>query len=131
VTLPQSVERAIISHAIETSPAECCGLLLGHDAAIVEAARARNVADEPSRRYLIDPSEHLRQIRRGRQRGLEVIGAYHSHPRSGPEPSETDRAAGFSDFVFVIIGLGSATPELAAWRWAGGNFAPIPLVRST
>jgi desampylase len=130
VTLPECVERHIVAHAIEAAPAECCGLLLGRHEEIVDAVRTRNVAGEPTRRYQIDPADYFRQIRESRARGLEVIGAYHSHPRSDPHPSDTDRAHGFGDFVFLIVGLGRGTPELAGWTWRDGNFASIPLVRS-
>jgi proteasome lid subunit RPN8/RPN11 len=91
----------------------------------------RNVADDPERRYRVDPADHLRCIREGRRRGLEVIGVYHSHPRSGAQPSATDRDEGFGGFVFLIVGLGAEVPEVAGWVWAEGNFAPFPLVRSS
>ena len=59
---------------------------------------------------------------------LEVLGVYHSHPRSAAVPSYTDRAEAFEHFIFVIVGLGS-DPDLKAWNWAGGNFDPLPIVR--
>jgi proteasome lid subunit RPN8/RPN11 len=104
-------------------------LLLGTDADILDCRSAANVANDPLRRYLIDPHDHLRAIREARARGLEVIGAYHSHPRSAAVPSFTDAAEGFDHFVFVIAGLVAEPPELTAWRWAGGNFTAVPLVR--
>ena len=52
-----------------------------------------------------------------------MVGAYHSHPRGGPEASETDTAQAFRDFVFVIVGLGGAA---AGWR-----FAPTRLTTET
>jgi desampylase len=90
---------------------------------------AANVADDPLRRYLIDPRDHLGAIREARARGLQVIGAYHSHPRSAAVPSATDAAEGFGNFVFVIAGLALEPPELTAWAWSDGNFTAVPLVR--
>src|SRR5580765_8772564 len=81
-----------VAHAREAAPDECCGLLLGRGDQIVEAARARNVADDPTTRFLIDPADHFAAIRGGRERGLEVIGFYHSHPASAPDPSPRDLA---------------------------------------
>ena len=104
-------------------------MLIGTDADILDSRAAANLADDPLRRYLIDPRDHLRAIREARARGLQVIGAYHSHPRSAAVPSATDAAEGFGDFVFVIAGLAAEPPELTAWRWADGNFAAVPLVR--
>ena len=68
-------------------------------------------------------------MREARARRLDVVGAYHSHPRSAAIPSATDAVAGFSDFLFLIIGLGVDPPAVAAWSWTDGNFAAVPLVR--
>jgi proteasome lid subunit RPN8/RPN11 len=129
VRLPDAVAAGIIAHARQTSPAECCGLLIGSLTDIGEAVPATNIADDPRRRYVIDPRDHLRAIRSARQRDLEVIGAYHSHPRSAPIPSETDAAQAFGEFLWVIVGLEADPPEICAWRWADGNFVPVALVR--
>ena len=130
MTIVADVEAAIVAHARATAPEECCGLLLGDAGGIRDAAPARNIADDPVRRYLIDPVDHLAAIRAGRSRALEVIGAYHSHPRSAALPSATDAAEAFGGFVFVIVGLAAEPPELRAWRWDNGNFTAVPLVRA-
>jgi proteasome lid subunit RPN8/RPN11 len=130
VTLPNSVEAAIIAHARRDRPSECCGLLLGESDAIVEAVPLANAAENPERRYFIEPAAYLKVLRAARQRSLDVIGVYHSHPRSTATPSPTDAAEGFSHFIFLIVGLAMETPELTAWTWADGNFTPIPIVRS-
>ena len=119
VTILAPVEAAIVAHARATAPAECCGLLLG-DADTHSPTRRRpgTSPTTPRRRYLIDPADHLAAIRDARGRSLEVVGAYHSHPRSAPIPSPTDAAEAFCDFVFVIVGLGTEPPEVRAWRWA-------------
>lgn len=129
VILPDTVEAAILDHARRQAPDECCGLLLGAPGALVEAVPTANVADEPRRRYRIDPRDHLRILHAARARGLDIVGAYHSHPRSAAVPSETDGAEAFTNFVFLIVGLGVDPPDLRAWMWDGGNFAAVPLVR--
>ena len=131
VRLPAAVEAAMVAHACDAVPAECCGLLLGTADTILEARRARNVATEANRRYEIDPIEHLAVIRDARSRSLEVVGAYHSHPRSPARPSATDADQAFSHFLFVIVGLETGTADVRGWQWREGNFAPVPLVRVT
>ena len=127
--LADGIEAALVAHARRAAPDECCGLLIGTPAEVVEAVAVRNLADDPTTRYSIDPRDHLQALRSARQRGLQVIGAYHSHPRSAARPSPRDAAEAFSDFVFVSVGLASEPPELRAWTWTDGNFAPVPLVR--
>jgi proteasome lid subunit RPN8/RPN11 len=127
--MARRVETAIVAHARAEAPRECCGLLIGAADEIVDTVAASNIASNPTTRYLIDPQDHLRAIREARGRGLQVIGAYHSHPRSAATPSPTDAAEGFGHFVFVIAGLATEPPELTAWGWTDGNFAAMPLVR--
>jgi proteasome lid subunit RPN8/RPN11 len=129
VLLAPVAEAAILAHARQQAPEECCGLLIGKDTDVLAAVPVANVAEERRRRYQIDPREHFRVIHEARCRALDVIGAYHSHPRSRAVPSETDRAEGFTGFLFLIAGLAVDPPELRAWMWTGGNFVPVPLVR--
>ena len=124
---------AIRRHAQAADPHECCGLLLGLPDEIQTAVPASNRAADPTRRYEIDPQEHFAAIRTARGRGVEVVGAYHSHPRSAPLPSVTDRAEAFDDFVFVIAGRPEAAADrltfaVRAWRLSSGNFVELPLV---
>jgi desampylase len=129
VAFPEAVEAALVAHARAAAPAECCGLLIGTADEVVDAVTARNVADDPAARYLIDPRDHLQALRAARRSGLDVIGAYHSHPRSAARPSQTDAAEAFAEFLFVIVGLATEPPEVTGWIWADGNFAAVPLVR--
>lgn len=129
--LPAGVEAAIIAHARRQRPAECCGLLLGSGEEIVESVPTRNAADDPVRRYVVDPHDHLQAIRSARTRSLQVIGVYHSHPRSTATPSPTDKAQAFGHFIFLIVGLVAEPPEITAWSWADGNFTALPIVRFT
>lgn len=128
--LHADVEAHLVAHARDEAPRECCGLLFGRADEILAARRARNVADDPERRYVIEPRDHLSAIRDARAAGLDVIGAYHSHPRTRAVPSPTDAAQAFPDFLWVIVGLGGDAPEVAGWAWSDGNFTPVPLVRS-
>jgi proteasome lid subunit RPN8/RPN11 len=130
LTLTVSVEAAIIAHAVRDAPCECCGLLIGTQHDVTDVWPARNVADDPLRRYVVDPQDHVRALRHARERGVDVIGAYHSHPRTAAEPSPTDASQAFSDFFWIIAGLATDPPGLTAWWWDEGNFVPVTLVRS-
>jgi len=129
VKLRAKVESAVVAHARRALPAECCGLLLGTPDAVLDSMPAANIADDPTRRYLVDPRDHLQAIRIARQRGLEVVGAYHSHPRSSAQPSATDAAQAFGEFLWIIVGFSGSSPDLRAWSWVEGNFVPVTLVR--
>ena len=121
--------RVVVSHAREAAPDECCGLLLGRGDEIVEAARARNIAEEPATRFLVDPEDHFKARRAARERGLEVVGFYHSHPGSAPEPSPRDLAEfSYPGHLYAIVGLRAERAEVALFRFEGGNFQRLSFV---
>jgi proteasome lid subunit RPN8/RPN11 len=121
---------AIRAHARRALPHECCGLLLGRDDSIDEAVPLENRAAEPTRRYEIDPRDYLAAIKRCRGTRRAVVGAYHSHPRSTAEPSESDRAGAFSSFLYLIAGpvAGDSSLPVQAYRFENGNFRAVALV---
>jgi proteasome lid subunit RPN8/RPN11 len=85
-------------HGEETYPHECCGVLLGRfedeERRLVTAiARAGNTrTDSPHNRYNIDPRELIAIQRQARERGLDIVGFYHSHPDHPARWSPTDLA---------------------------------------
>ena len=130
IRIGPAVLHAIEQHARAAAPEECCGLLIARNGRIDEAIPVENQAADPGRRYEIAPRDYLDAIRRCRGADAVVIGAYHSHPESPAEPSQTDRATAFSDFLYVIAGPAQPAAELAvrAYRLKGGNFHPVRLV---
>jgi proteasome lid subunit RPN8/RPN11 len=126
--LNRSAIDAIVAHAREAAPAECCGVLVGRHGEVVEAAPTRNAADRPTR-FLIDPRDHFAVIRSARGRQLEVVGYYHSHPHSPARPSDTDIAeATYPDHLSLIVSLASNPPEIRLYRFDGRNFLEEPFV---
>lgn len=121
---------AIEQHARRAAPYECCGLLIGRASRIDEAVPVENRAADRVRHYEIDPRDYFAAIKRCRGTARAVVGAYHSHPRSAAEPSETDLAAAFADFLFVIAGpvAGDLPLLIRAYRMEQGNFRSIRLV---
>jgi proteasome lid subunit RPN8/RPN11 len=128
VAVPAAVIDAVLAHAAAAAPREACGLLLGRGSRIHRAMPARNLAALDTR-FEIAPEDHFAAVRAARAEGLEVIGAYHSHPGSPAEPSETDRAAAFAGFLFVIA-TPVPRPHLRVWELAEGNFTERPFVRT-
>jgi proteasome lid subunit RPN8/RPN11 len=132
VTLLRAALETLVAHAREEAPNECCGLLLGTSSSIAEAARARNIADQPRSRFLIDPKDHIDLRRSARARGLEVLGFYHSHPASPAVPSPTDLAeATYPGHLYLIVGLASEPPDVAIYQLDDserGNFLRLPVV---
>jgi proteasome lid subunit RPN8/RPN11 len=95
--LSESIYNALRTHGEETYPHECCGVLLGrsHEGVneVEKAVRAGNTrTDSAHNRYSIAPQELVRIQRQGRERGLDIVGFYHSHPDHPAQWSKTDFA---------------------------------------
>jgi proteasome lid subunit RPN8/RPN11 len=93
-------------------------MLLGRSREIVAAVRACNLDADPNR-FLIDPKDHFDALRQARALGFEVLGFYHSHPRSSPAPSPTDQAeASYRHHLYLIVSLQTAPPAFGLY-WLG------------
>jgi proteasome lid subunit RPN8/RPN11 len=109
---------AMIAHARETSPQECCGLIGGiSEIRAATLYRLRNVTQHPESAYEAAPEDLFTAQRQMRDRGEGLLAIYHSHPRSSdPSPSETDvRLAFYPSAKYLIIGLGGTNAIIKAF----------------
>ena len=93
----------MIQSVSDCLPEEGCGLLAGVGEKIHEVLPIENKEHSPVR-YRMDPQEQLNAFLYIEEKGWELLGIYHSHPK-GPETlSETDIAeAYYPDAIYVII----------------------------
>ena len=96
ITLVEKIVDEIKSHAERDYPDECGGMLVGRfsshgEKEVSEILQLEN-AREDSRhnRVLILPKDVLRAERYAREKKLDVIGYYHSHPNAPAVPSQYD-----------------------------------------
>jgi len=117
-----------VRHAREARPAECCGLLLGSATRVAETIRTPNATDDPNR-FFIEPQAHIEARREARGRNLEVVGFYHSHPHSPPEPSTTDLTeASYPDHLYLIVSPATDPARIRLFRLVGGRFLEVPFL---
>jgi proteasome lid subunit RPN8/RPN11 len=115
VTIVGAALAEMFAHAREEAPNECCGVLIGGTEAILAAVRARNLALSPTR-YVLDPEDHFAAQRNARARNLQVVGFYHSHPRSAAFPSDSDIAeSAYAEAIYVIVGIRDGAQEAKAF----------------
>jgi proteasome lid subunit RPN8/RPN11 len=114
----------IRAHGERDYPFECCGLLLGSFAedghkAVVETYPISNAREEEAKRnrFLIEPEELLQGERYAREKGVDVIGFYHSHPDSPAAPSQYDLDHAWPTYSYIIVSVGSERAlDLRSWE---------------
>lgn len=129
--LAKSVRDSILEHAREAAPKEACGLLGGQDGdppVVLDSIRTPNVAEQPTRRFEIDPEALVTGHESFEAADRSLLGFYHSHPAGPAAPSETDRGgAAWPNSYVLIASLAEREPELGAWWFTGETFRSVPL----
>jgi proteasome lid subunit RPN8/RPN11 len=128
--MPQALVDAMIAQAQADLPNECCGLLAGHlvdekkRGIVVERFPLTNTAASPTR-YEADPRGLIRAFIAMRDRGLDHLAIYHSHPTSDPVPSRTDHEwAFYPDVHYFIMSLKGPQPVMRSWWLSEAGFMP-------
>lgn len=120
--------QAIAQHAQAESPNEACGLIVGQGSRAIRIIPVKNVSPDPRHHYVMDIAALAQVLPAAHREGLELIGLYHSHPASDPLPSPTDIAqATYPRTPYLIVGLRSGEPKLAAWEMTAGRVYPVTL----
>jgi proteasome lid subunit RPN8/RPN11 len=125
MTTTDDVLASIRRHGAQAYPEEGCGFLLGtmeegENQVVDTEPVANRRTDNRERRYEITPDDYRAADRVAQDRGLDVVGFYHSHPDHPAEPSDTDlEEAAFPGYTYVIISVHGGTPhEITAWTLA-------------
>ncbi len=112
----------ITRHGEQAYPYEGCGLLLGRAEdghkiveEILPVENARE-SDAQHNRYLIPPDAVLKGEQLAAQKGLDVVGFFHSHPDHPERPSDFDRDHAWPWYAYLITSVqqGRAV-KTAAW----------------
>ena len=100
----------MVAHARKTYPNECCGAMLGSISdgtkTVRQALPLENAfAGAQAARYELRPEDLLAADTAARERNLDLIGIYHSHPDCGAYFSETDLKNSCPWYSFVVLSV--------------------------
>jgi [CysO sulfur-carrier protein]-S-L-cysteine hydrolase len=131
VDLPADIEQAMLAWSHACHPEEACGLLAGIPGGGLRMAYPLTNALHSPDRYTIEPTEHFGALQHAERQGWELVGAFHSHPHGGAEPSATDvRLAGEPDWLYVVVGMEEVRrPVVRAFHIRSGTVTEVELVR--
>jgi proteasome lid subunit RPN8/RPN11 len=109
------------THARESYPEECCGFLLGTESGpeknVLDLLEFKNSSEQNrTRRFTIKPEEYRDAESLAREKGLDVLGLYHSHPDHPARPSQFDLEHALPWWSYVIIEVDRGQPSaIASW----------------
>ena len=123
VYLTEEHIRQIEAHGERTFPYECGGMLIGRfedgKKSVVELLPMENAMSEAEQhnRVLILPKDVLRAERFAREKRLDVVGYYHSHPDHPAVPSQFDLDHALPVWTYIIVSVeaGKAV-DVRAWE---------------
>lgn len=131
--------KVIRAHAESAYADECCGLLLGtieqrHGSLVKTLVEVRSTTNAWSSEqndlipinssltktcrdcYWIAPEALLANQRYARDRGLAIIGVYHSHPDHPAIPSKFDQELAWPQYSYIIVSVQAGTSQdLSSW----------------
>jgi proteasome lid subunit RPN8/RPN11 len=114
--------RRIRAHGVETYPHECCGALLGRDGQgrreVIDLLPLSNRRGDSSRNRFEVTADDVRLAEKtARDKRLELIGWYHSHPDAPARPSEYDRDHAWPWYSYIIVSVENGVArDATSWR---------------
>jgi len=111
------------AHGERDYPFECCGLMLGRfedgRKQVVETYPISNAREEEAKRnrFLIRPEELMRGEKYAREKALDVVGFYHSHPDDRAVPSKYDLEHAWPTYSYIVMAVEQGrAADLRSWE---------------
>lgn len=134
VTITEDAQRSIEAFARHALPAECCGVLVGTDAAHAAIEAAWELPNQALRhrsaQFEIDPKALYAYTVRARALQLDIVGFFHSHPGGTAQPSRRDvrLGSGWPGYVNAIFAFETGDARcLRFYRTQPNCWREIPL----
>lgn len=128
--IPAEIRDAMVQHALEEDPNECCGILAGAGGIVLQHYRITNTEKSPYR-YSMDGRELNQVLRELDDNGWEMQVIYHSHTHSPAYPSDTDvrLAANWPDPYYLLVSLvDKQSPDVRLFTIWDGTVTEEPVV---
>ncbi|MCA9889116.1 MAG: M67 family metallopeptidase [Anaerolineae bacterium] len=122
IELSKALQQKIFKQMEGTFPNEGGGFLLGarsgNTVSIIDVIQIENIfeSEEQYHRYAMSPKNWADMEDTADERGMTLVGYYHSHPDSPAIPSEYDRVHALPNFVYIISSvMAGEAVEMFVW----------------
>lgn len=97
----------IVTHACEGYPHEVVGILAGDRSSntVTEVKTLFNERGDTNNRYKVGALTLMRAEQELENKGLEIVGYYHSHPDHPSQYSEYDREHALPNMSYLIVSV--------------------------
>ena len=119
--IKEELIKEIAREGEEGYPYEICGFILGkidYKNNIREAEEVYQVENQNKERandrFEIDPKDYLKVENYADQKGIQIIGIYHTHPDHPDRPSQTDLMFAQPDMSYIIMSIKNG--KASDWR---------------
>jgi len=94
IVISQAQKELLLNHASKYNPNESCAILFGkiegEKSVVKDVFLADNIDDSPVN-FSISSEELLKAYKMAEEKNLDIVGIFHSHPKSDAYPSNTDK----------------------------------------
>ena len=121
IEIPEKLLERIKTHGEQTYDEECCGAIYGSYSdevrVIYDLLEFENEKQESRQnRFLISPVQYKSAEKLAKEKNLELLGFYHSHPDHPAVPSQFDTDHALPWFLYIIVSINKARAgSLRAW----------------
>ncbi|MGA1862079.1 M67 family metallopeptidase [Deferribacter thermophilus] len=103
--IKKKIIEELYEYAIDGLPNEVCGYLVGKDNIITDYYKIKN-EDQSPEHFTFNIQEQFYSYKDAREKGLDIIAIFHSHPSTPARPSKEDiRLANDPNVFHFIISL--------------------------
>lgn len=102
IKITQSHKKILSEYSENQKPNESCAILFGKDEQVSDLFLTKNIEESPVN-FTISNEQLIEGYKIADEKGLDVIGIFHSHPNSDAFPSNTDKKFMHSNPVVWII----------------------------
>ncbi|HEX9864434.1 MAG TPA: M67 family metallopeptidase [Acidimicrobiia bacterium] len=122
--LPDQIRQAILTHADNCAPNECCGLVAADSEGQIAFAYPLTNVDPSPFSYTIDPDEHFSALVHAESHGWVITGVFHSHPGGDAVPSLIDVQSALEPGWMYLI---AAPGEIRGFTIRAGTVKEVEL----
>ena len=102
IKIRQSDKKILSEYSENHKPNESCAILFGRKDQVSDLFLTENIEESPIN-FTISNDQLIEGYKIAEERGLDVIGIFHSHPNSDAFPSNTDKKFMHSNPVVWMI----------------------------